>query len=238
MMSRIMNFITSVKDSFINVDSYIFKKNFSNSLKYLVTLLVIISFLKIIPIAYDLFSDIDIEQIPDFEIKNGKLTVYAAQPLYADKYFIIDTTGNMTRPVIDESGRGILITEDSIIIKRQFEERRIEISAIENFFTNKEEFEKLINILFLIFLPIIFIVTFLVNIIKYIFYILILSILGYFLIRRKDSFKSVFSICIYSFTPYIVLSYINSYIQIYVETIGLVWTLIIFGLVLKRFYFK
>ncbi len=237
-MNRIMNFITSVKDSFINVDSYISKKKFSDALKYLIILLVIISFLTIIPIAYGLFSIIDIEKSPDFEIKNGKLTVYAVQPLYVDKNFIIDTTGNITRPVVDEEGQGILITEDTIIYKRQFDERRIEISAIENFFTNKEEFKKLVNIFLLILLPIIFIVMFLINIIKYLFYISILSVLGYILIRRKDTFKSVFSICIYSFTPYIVLSYINSYIQFYVETIGLVWTLIIFGLVLKRFYFK
>ncbi|WP_406661991.1 DUF1189 family protein [Methanolobus sp. ZRKC3] len=231
-MSRIINFLTCVKESSINVDSYISKKYLSSGLKYFTILLFMISLLAVIPNIYDLFSSIDTENMPDFEIQNGKLTVYAEQPYYIEENFIIDTTGIITQPVVDEGGRGILITEDALILKRPFEERRLELSLLE--ITNKEELEILLYIFLLILSPIIFIIIFLANVIKYSMYASILSLLGYILIRRKSTFKSVFSICIYSFTPYIILSYIDLFAQFYIGTIGLIWTLIIYGMALKK----
>ncbi|AFV24837.1 hypothetical protein Mpsy_2634 [Methanolobus psychrophilus R15] len=233
-MSRIINFINHIKESSTNVDSYVTKKNLASALKYLTVLLLLISLLMTIPNIYDLFSSIDTEKIPDFELKNGKLTVYAEQPFYLDKNVIIDTTGNITRPVVDEEGYGILISEDAFILKRPFDERRIELSAID--ITNKEELETLIYIFLLILLPIIFVIIFLANAIEYLFYILILSFVGYVLIRQKNNFKSIFSICIYSFTPFIVLSYIDLFVHFYIGTIGLIWSLMIYSLVLKKHF--
>jgi len=51
--------------------------------------------LTVTPNVYDLFSSVDLEKIPDFEIQNGKLTVYAEQPFYVDNNFVIDTTENV-----------------------------------------------------------------------------------------------------------------------------------------------
>lgn len=227
-----MSFLTCVKESSINVDSYVSKKNVSSGLKYLTILLFIISLLTVAPNIYDLFSSVEMEKIPDFEIQNGELTVFAEQPYYVGENFVIDTTGSITQPVLDEGGYGVLITENDLILERPFEERRIELSLLE--ITNKEELEILLYGFLLIFSPIVFILVFIGNIIEYLFYISVLSVLGYVLIRRKDTFKSVFAICIYSFTPYIILSFIDLFAQFYVGMIGLVWTLIIYGLALKK----
>lgn len=62
------------------------------------------------------------DKCPNFELKNGELSVDGNMPIvlseYGDNYIVIDTTNNTNPDVLDSQSKGILILKDKMIQKK------------------------------------------------------------------------------------------------------------------------
>ena len=83
-----------------------------------------------------------IRQIPEITIQNGKVSVEGPQPHFINDpetgkpLMIIDTTGQYTS--LENTGAGILLTKNKLIVKRNARETRIiDLSDVEGFYVDQ-----------------------------------------------------------------------------------------------------
>lgn len=159
------------------------------------------------------FQDDFSENIPDFQLKDGVLSIDADMPIkYVEDENIVyvDTENPIDPNIIDEYETGFLITSDSMIVKQNGIEQSISFNTMDSeFVLNKDTLIDLIPltinliiVFFLILYPIfIFIQKLLFAAILALFGILIGNIL-----KKTLSYSECFRLSLYSLTLPMVLT--------------------------------
>lgn len=125
-----MNFFTQMRECVIDFDFYkqIKENRFSKSFLYLLLLFLVIYSINGTKtfILSRYFIDEKIaefaEKVPEFRLQNGEFVFEGKMPYYisssTSEVFVIDTTGQVTKSVLDTAKSGLLITKDKVYIKR------------------------------------------------------------------------------------------------------------------------
>lgn len=139
-----MNFFNQVKESVIDFKFYkhIKDNKFAKSFLYLFLLLLIIysmltvrNYLLVKSIMEQAASGLK-ESIPEFRLENGKFSFDGEMPFYIsnDKnaVFVIDTTGTIDEKSLEGTTTGILITENAMHLKSNFQQQTMNFSEMKD----------------------------------------------------------------------------------------------------------
>jgi len=146
-------------------------------------------------------------EIPNFKLQNGELFVDANMPLLLDKsqdsIFIIDTSEQTNQNILKDYPRGILITKNEVIQKKnEIETSLYSFKDLGDLVVTKSDFEKylpylkILNVFIVVF-------GFIGFFIGKLFSVLILSLVGLLIskIQKYDSgFGNLFKVSIYVLT--------------------------------------
>ncbi len=103
----------------------------------LFTLFFIIVSVNNISVLYEVVDEITAaieEEIPEFNITDGLLYIDADMPLkFGDEefLFVIDTSGNTTENILDNTEGGILLTKDTMFFKSGFQTEKVTYEEME-----------------------------------------------------------------------------------------------------------
>lgn len=152
------------------------------------------------------------DKCPDFELKDGQLSVTGDMPLVLSKdnnyYFVIDTTNNTSTDVLNSYDRGILILKDKLIEKQSGAQTQIfDFKSLQGSTINKKQVNVYLPLIKLV-IPLIFIGNiiwyFLGGLLSALFLALLALIInGVF----KTNFKygQLYSISIYALTTPLII---------------------------------
>lgn len=146
-----MNFFYQVKESVIDFKFYNTIKNnrFAKTFLYML-LLLLISYSMItvrnylaIKTQMEMAAFELTENIPDFELKDGKFRFEGKMPYYittsTNETIIIDTTGTVDKSTLKDEISGILITEDKVYMKSPIQEQEYHLSQLRGSDFNKQD---------------------------------------------------------------------------------------------------
>jgi len=147
-----MNFFTQMRESVIDLKFYrnIKDNKFSRSFVYLLLLFLIIYFINgtrtfiATRIAVDeLVVSLSCDA-PEFKFENGEFSFEGEMPYYisssTNEAFVIDTTGQVTKSVLEDVASGILITKDKLYVKRsEVETREISLTELKDITLSKSD---------------------------------------------------------------------------------------------------
>lgn len=146
-----MNFFNQVKESVIDFRFYksIKDNRFAKTFLYLLLILLIIH--SMVTVRNYLLvkntmqrASLELSQnMPDFELKDGKFRFAGQMPYYAssstNELFVIDTTGSVDASVLNGVMAGVLITEDSVHLKNNLQAQTINFADFEGLEFNKQD---------------------------------------------------------------------------------------------------
>ena len=147
-----MNFFIQMRESVIDLKFYRSIKNnrFSRSFVYLLLIFLIVYFISgtrtfiATRIAIDeLIINVN-ANIPEFKLENGEFVFEGKMPYYisssTNEAFVIDTTGQATKSVLDDVASGMLITKDKVFVKRsEVETREFSLSELKGITLTKAD---------------------------------------------------------------------------------------------------
>lgn len=124
-----MGFFKKIKNSIYNFEAYklFFKESVGKAILYLFLFCLCIYTISDIFLAFSINSVANeitntVEnEVPDFNLSNGKLTVDGEMPIkFKDKdmYIIIDTENNVDSSVLDNYSQGMILTKDKYVQKQ------------------------------------------------------------------------------------------------------------------------
>lgn len=146
-----MNFFIQVRESVIDFSFYksIKENKFAKTFLYLLLLLLIIHSMITIRnyvLVKNVMERASIElsqNIPDFELKDGKFKFSGKMPYYAssstNEIFVIDTTGSVDARVLNNVMAGVLITEDAVYLKNNLQSQTISLADFKGADFNKQD---------------------------------------------------------------------------------------------------
>ncbi len=93
--------------------------------------------------------------LPDFTIKDGKFSLAGneSEPFYVSENLVIDTTGSVTEPPLDELGDGILITGDEIVQSDRYRRQTLPFRDLDDAVKSKSELLSFMKTLVLLSMP-------------------------------------------------------------------------------------
>ncbi|MCX7711117.1 MAG: DUF1189 domain-containing protein [Clostridia bacterium] len=144
------NFLSKFIGSISNFNSYtVFTKlTVGKAFSYLFLLTVLLGTISLIRPVYEFNNGIASfittfnDQVPDFALQNGKLSVSGKMPITiqdGNQPIIIDTTDQTPVEVLDQYPQGILVLSDRMIQKRVFDTRTTEFSSMAGFSITKAD---------------------------------------------------------------------------------------------------
>ena len=223
-MEEKIGFFKKAKKAIFNFDEY---QKFSNekvskTFGYLFKLVLILTILITISTTYKTYNIAGntmqkfIEESPNFEVKNGILTVendLTYKYIDNDNYFgvIIDSSKEDLENI--EYNEGIAFSKDKIYIKSNNQTRVIKYADIMNANFDKEDINELLTTknlikVYLLIGLVIFITNVIVYTIVFLFDILVLFIIGKiinWIAKTNIKSKGIFNIAVYSMTLPIIL---------------------------------
>lgn len=131
-----MNLFIQMRESVIDFNFYKSIKNnrFSRSFVYLLLLFLIIYFINgtklfiVTRIGVDELVAGMNANVPDFRLENGEFSFSGEMPYYisssTDEAFVIDTTGQVNESILRDVSGGMLITKNTVYVKRSDIETR------------------------------------------------------------------------------------------------------------------
>lgn len=147
-----MNLFIQMRESVIDFSFYksIKSNRFSRSFLYLLLLFLIIYFVNgtklfvITRIGIDEITAVMSENIPDFRLENGEFSFSGEMPYYisksTDEAFVIDTTGQVDEGILRDVGGGMLITKDTVYLKKSdIETRRFSLTELKSITLTKAD---------------------------------------------------------------------------------------------------
>jgi len=146
-----MNFFSQVRDSFLNFDAYkeFARQKGGKTFKYFVllfTLVFLIGGLRFVNTYNTGVSELAAavkEQVPEFRLENGELTVEGQQPIILggenNSVLVIDTTGQTESSILDQYLEGVYIDRNSITVKQDYNNRVVNFSAFREVVLDKDK---------------------------------------------------------------------------------------------------
>lgn len=209
-----MGFFRQFLDSFLDFEAYrgIMFQSRWKTLKYFFLVFFIFFLIGGIPFALDLRTGAQEivlyveEEVPEFQLANGRLTVQGPQPIVLDgdgsSAILIDTSGQTDMSVTEEYDEGVFIFGDKVIVKENFRNQEFRFSDFEEVTFDKDRLVNLLPIVKWI-MVVIFVFSFFMKMTWVLITTVILAAIGLVIsgiLKKQLYFGSVWSASIYAFT--------------------------------------
>lgn len=182
-----------------------------------------------------------VKQIPIITVSQGEVSVDGPEPYYihdperGDRFFILDTTGQITS--LEGTDAKILLTKTKLIIEKNESETRIfDLSEIDGVVVDQALVNSLLEIiskwLAIILYPIVLVFSYLYRIIQALIYAAI-GILIAKMVHADLQYESLVSLAIISITPVLILDTIVSSANIVIP----LWNIICFIIAMGFLFF-
>ncbi|MCR3922490.1 MAG: DUF1189 domain-containing protein [Firmicutes bacterium] len=229
--------LTTFIHSISRVESYqhFLKSTFRNALLYLLLLTLVFAGVASIKDTIGLSTGIDemieefAREVPEFELKNGILSVDAQMPVIIEetpnRIFIIDTSGSLDKSVLDDYDEGVFISQNDYTHKTDYEIQTYKFSALSTVHITKSDAQswlpylKWLNVFIFVFGFIFFFFGKLIS-------AFIVSILGLFLefmARYKIGFANLYKLSIYALTLSMVLQLLFRLANFEFPNVGIIY---------------
>ncbi len=204
--------------------SYVYSKNQPIGRAFLYLLLLLAVFGTIDAITFSVRADRAIDEFkvryqqefPDFTLTPEGIKITAEMPIVAESkdrkgIYVIDTTGKITKDVLKQYEKGMLVTKKTIYHKRNtLEVREYDVSKIFSIFgaVTKQTLEELFTLKWIIFV-FIFIGYYIYFYLAKLFAALLVSLIGLIInssIKTGSGFEDFYKLSIYALTVPVALS--------------------------------
>ena len=153
---------------------------------------------------------------PDFKLAKGKLKVDAEMPYVIEdkkdkRLFIVDTTGQSTKEILDGYNQGALITESEFIHKKsQYETRKYSFASLKDITITKEDVTKVLPYLkwASVFIVIFGVLSFWFGKLISALFLAVIGLVIKNLLGSKLRFSTLYKLSIYSLTTPILIKVI------------------------------
>ncbi|KQL36252.1 hypothetical protein AN960_16665 [Bacillus sp. FJAT-25509] len=209
-----MKFFNDFVCSLWNMNFYagLTDKKFSYAVKYIFLLPLILTVLFILLKFPGFYHEMTLmksafqTKVPEFNLKDGRLTVNSDHPIYLEKeknsIFVVDTTGKTTVHILDSYQTGFLVTANEIIQKNQGQTKTTYFKDFKELSFTKKDLLKWFNLMYIF--GILFIVLYyLLGVIGMFWSALVASVIGLLLkwiMKAKVEFSQIYLLSVFVVT--------------------------------------
>lgn len=209
-----MDFFRRIRDSFLDFDTYreISGQKGGRTFRYFILLFTLVFLIGSIRLAVEfnigmsgIISSVK-NEVPEFRLANGELTVEGEQPIVIDgdnrTALIVDTTGKTDESVLDNYAEGVFISKDKLVNKQNLQRKEIKFADLKNFTFDKQQLVSYLPMLkwFMVVLGALFYVIKLVWVLVTTVFLALIGLAINSGMKGKLEFGNLWNIAVYAFT--------------------------------------